>query len=281
VSNTPQSVLERQLRLIAAGELEALVAQYHEDAVLLRFDRVVSGHAALREHFAALLATAPSIEVTQAIEAQDVFSYQATVSADDEEPVRQYGVLVLRGERIARHVTGVFPVTSGGARKGGTITVDLEPYTAWSPRAVPDPRSAGREAIGPVLLEIVAAEGPILAERAYRLYVRASGGKALTSIARAPLSGATFRLSNAGAIEMEEGSEVLRPAGTPEVRVRELGPRALDEVPLREVAELVKRLRAAGATDLPRAVLDAYGLVRMTAKAEDFLAQAILVADEG
>jgi hypothetical protein len=281
MSNTPQSVFERQLRLIAAGELEALVAQYHEDAVLLRFDRVVAGHAALREHFAALLATAPSFEVTQAIEAQDVLSYQASVTAaGDEEPVRQYGVIVMRGERIARHATGVFPVASGGSRRGGAIQVDLEPYTAWTAHAVPDPRSAGREALGPVLLEIVAAEGPILAERAYRLYIRASGGKALTSIARAPLSGATHRLRNAGAIDMEEGSEVLRPAGTPEVRVRELGPRALDEVPMREVAELMRRLRAAGATELPRAVLDAYGLVRMTAKAEDFLAQAQSVADE-
>ncbi|MET0604213.1 MAG: hypothetical protein ABW167_19670, partial [Baekduia sp.] len=64
-----------------------------------------------------------------------------------------------------------------------------------------------------------------------------------------------------------------------EVRVRELGPRALDEVPLREVAELMRRLRAAGATELPRAVLDAYGLVRMTAKAEDFLEQAEQVSE--
>jgi SnoaL-like domain len=282
VSNTPRSVFDRQLRLIAANELEALVAQYHEDALLLRGDRAVAGHAALREHFAALLAAAPSFAVTQAAEAQDVLSYQATVTvAGEEEPVRQYGVLVLRGERIARHVTGVLPVVSGAGRRTGAITVDLAPYTAWAPHAVPDPRSAGREAIGPVLLEIVAAEGPILAERAYRLYVRASGGKALTSIARAPLSGATHRLRNAGAIEIEEGSEVLRPAGTPEISVRELGPRALDEVPLREVAELMKRLRDAGATELPRAVLDAYGLVRMTAKAEDFLAQAQIVADEG
>jgi len=278
MSNTPRSVFDRQLRLIAANELEAIVAQYHDDALLLRGDRAIYGRDALREHFGTLLATAPSIELTSAVEAQDLLSYQATVTAGDEEPVRQYGVLVLRGERIDRHVTGVFPVLSGGGRKGGTITVDLEPYTAWTSHAVPDPRNAGREAIGPVLLEIVEAEGPILAERAYRLYVKASGGKALTSIARAPLSGAAFRLTNAGAIEMEEGSEVLRPAGTPEVRVRELGPRALDEVPLREVAELMRRLRAAGATELPRAVLDAYGLVRMTAKAEDFLAQAEIVA---
>jgi hypothetical protein len=58
------------------------------------------------------------------------------------------------------------------------------------------------------------------------------------------------------------------------VRVRELGPRTLDEVPLGEVAELMRRLRAAGATELPRAVLDTYGLVRMTAKAEEYLARA-------
>jgi hypothetical protein len=279
MSNTPQSVFDRQLRLIAAGELEALVAQYHEDAVLLRFDRVVAGHAALREHYAALLATAPSFEVTQAIEAQDVLSYQAAVTVGDEDPVRQYGVLVLRGERIAHQVSGLFPVASGEGRRKSGVHVALEPYTAWPARTVPDPRNAGREAIGPVLLEIVNAEGPILAERAYRLYIRASGGKALTSIARAPLSGATFRLQAAGAIEMEEGSEVLRPAGTAEVRVRELGPRALDEVPLREVAELMRRLRDAGAVELPRAVLDAYGLVRMTAKAEDFLAQAEQVSE--
>jgi hypothetical protein len=36
----------------------------------------------------------------------------------------------------------------------------------------------------------------------------------------------------------------------------------------------MRRLRAAGATDLARAVLDAYGLVRMTGKAEEYLAYA-------
>jgi len=40
--------------------------------------------------------------------------------------------------------------------------------------------------------------------------------------------------------------------------VRELGPRALDEVPLPEIAELMERLTTAGADDLKRAVLDAY-----------------------
>jgi hypothetical protein len=154
------------------------------------------------------------------------------------------------------------------------VRVDLEPYTAWVVRPLPDPRTAGREAIGPALLEIIDAEGPLLAERAFRLFVKAGGGKALTSVARAPLSGAAHRLRQAGAITMDEQSGELRAAGTAAVRVRELGPRTLDEVPLGEVAELMRRLRAAGATELPRAVLDTYGLVRMTAKADEYLRYA-------
>jgi hypothetical protein len=279
MTTTPRELFDRHVRLIEAGDLEGLLGQYHEDAVLLRFDRAVRGKDALREHYGAYLAARPHFkELLQVADTEDLVSYQAVIEQGDEEH-RAYGAIWTRGERIARHVSGLFPVAAGAAARKGVVHVDLEPYTAWPSRSVPDPRNAGREAIGPVLLEIVDAEGPILAERAYRLYVKASGGKALTSIARAPLSGATFRLKAAGAIEMEEGSEVLRPAGTAEVRVRELGPRALDEVPLREVAELMRRLRTAGAVELPRAVLDAYGLVRMTAKAEDFLAQAEQVSE--
>jgi hypothetical protein len=161
--------------------------------------------------------------------------------------------------------------------------VALAPYSAWESRPVPDPRTAGRELIGPVLLEIIATEGPVLASRAYRLYNRAAGGKALTTIARAPLSGSAYRLRQAGAIELEtaaacggEEDELLRPAGTPAVRVRELGPRTLDEVPEAELVALMTRLLAAGRREdeLPRATLDTYGLVRMTAKAEAALVRA-------
>ncbi|WP_354697509.1 hypothetical protein DSM112329_03140 [Paraconexibacter sp. AEG42_29] len=165
--------------------------------------------------------------------------------------------------------------------------IALSPYTPWEARAVPDPRTAGREAIGPVLLEIVAKEGPILASRAYRLYNRAAGGKALTTIARAPLSGSAYRLRQAGAIELEsapaaggEDDELLRPAGSPPVRVRELGPRTLDEVPQAEIVALMQRLTASNFTEdeLPRATLDAYGLTRMTAKAEAALRLAAEIA---
>jgi hypothetical protein len=175
------------------------------------------------------------------------------------------------------------PILAAGA---GAARVALAPYGGWEPRVAPDPRSAGRGAIDPVMLEIVAAEGPVLASRAYGLYNRAAGGRKLTTIARAPLSSAAYRLRAEGRVEIatsaqagEQGEDVLRLAGTPAVRVRELGPRALDEVPLEEVAELMRRLRTAGAADLPRAVLDTYGLVRMTTKAEEYLGRAARLAD--
>jgi hypothetical protein len=169
---------------------------------------------------------------------------------------------------------------------GGRGGVALAPYSAWETHTVPDPRTAGRGTIDPHLAEIVAAEGPVLASRAYGLYNKASGGKKLTSIVRAPLSAAAYRLRMAGRIEIVRGEEtpqgddVLRPAGAPPVRVRELGPRTLDEVPLDEVAELMHRLTTAGATDLKRAVLDAYGLVRLTAKADEYLERALDLAQE-
>jgi hypothetical protein len=170
---------------------------------------------------------------------------------------------------------------SGGAAGGG---VALAPDSAWEPRAVADPRTAGRGVIDPVLAEIVAAEGPVLSSRAYALYNRAAGGKKLTTIVRAPLSSAAYRLRMAGRVEIDEedpDDPTLRPAGSPRVRVRELGPRTLDEVPLDEVAELMDRLATAGATDLKRATLDAYGLVRLTAKADEYLERAIALAAEG
>jgi hypothetical protein len=177
------------------------------------------------------------------------------------------------------------PILAAGAG-AGAARVALAPYGGWEPRTVPDPRNAGRGAIDPVMLEIVAAEGPVLASRAYGLYNRAAGGRKLTTIARAPLSSAAYRLRAEGRVEIatsaqagEQGEDVLRLAGTPAVRVRELGPRALDEVPLEEVAELMRRLRTAGAADLARAVLDAYGLVRMTTKAEEYLGRAARLAD--
>ncbi|MEA2444778.1 MAG: hypothetical protein QOJ12_2070 [Thermoleophilales bacterium] len=169
--------------------------------------------------------------------------------------------------------------------------VVLDPYTAWEDREVGDPRATPRPQIMRALEEIVAAEGPLTATRAYGLYNRASGGRKLTTAARAPLSSALNWLAREGKVALVreadvpwQGDDVVRMPDHPEVRVRELGPRELIDVPLDEIAELMRRLRAAqGVSDetgLKRAVLSAYGLIRLTARADEYLALALDLAGE-
>jgi hypothetical protein len=125
----------------------------------------------------------------------------------------------------------------------------------------------------------------MLASRAYALFNRAAGGKKLTAVARAPLSNSIYHLAREGKVALTRAEEVPWQADdvvalpdAPAVVVRELGPRELIEVPLDEIAELMRRLRTAGIgshpPDLKRAVLDTYGLVRMTSRAEQYLTTA-------
>ena len=71
----------------------------------------------------------------------------------------------------------------------------------------------------------------------------------------------------------------MRMPDQPAVRVRELGPRTLEEVPLDEIAELMRRLRdsrgARGDAELKRGVLQTYGLVRLTTRADEYLGHAL------
>ena len=167
----------------------------------------------------------------------------------------------------------------------GVVEAALDPYDEWEMTPTGDPRSTPRPRIMEAMLDIIAAEGPMRATRAYALYNRASGGKKLTTTARAPLSSAVHWLGQEKKIVLVgrdeipwQDDDIVRLPDTPAVRVRELGPRTLEEVPLDEIAELMRRLRSArgisGENDLKRAVLSTYGLIRMTAKADEYLGLA-------
>lgn len=166
------------------------------------------------------------------------------------------------------------------------VKLVLEPYEEWHARPLGDPRSTPRPTIMQMLFEIVAVEGPIRASRAYGLYNRAAGGKKLTSAARAPLASAAYWLSRERKIVLTpredipwQDDDLLRAPDTSVLRVRELGPRTLEEVPLDEIAELMRRLGLSDDAALKRAVLSAYGLVRLTARADEYLALAVGLRD--
>jgi len=163
------------------------------------------------------------------------------------------------------------PAVPAAAARAAEIT--LEPYATWTPRPVGDPRATPRPRIMEVMLEIVAAEGPMVASRAYALYNRASGGRKLTTTARAPLSSSVHWLAQERKLVLAD--DVVRLPDQPAVRVRELGERTLEEVPLDEVCELMRRLGLRGEAELKRAVLSTYGLVRLTQRADEYLALAM------
>ena len=129
----------------------------------------------------------------------------------------------------------------------------------------------------------MAAEGPIHADRAYRLYTRAMGGHRVGPDIRRTFHKATLHALRNGLIRQLDDEiaaldqKTLYVPGEPSILVRELGPRQLSDVPRSEVAELIKYLGLEDAADeaVKRAVLNAYGLIRLTAKTSQYLDECL------
>ena len=168
-----------------------------------------------------------------------------------------------------------------GARWGGQVV--MSPYRTWQVCTLASTETASMPRIIAGLMEIVGAEGPVHAHCAYRLYVQAAGGARVGTEIRRSLLAATRQALRAGTVcgiddGMPLGDEkTLYLPGTPPVLVRELGPRQLSDVPRSEVAALIDGLGLNDADPdvIKRAVLDSYGLVRLTAKTSAYLDECL------
>jgi hypothetical protein len=197
--------------------------------------------------------------------------------AAGERPAREPA-----GQRPAREAAGQRPETPP-SRSVPAPGPGLFPYQPWTPRPLPHPDTAPPEVVMAGLREIVAAEGPIHAERAYRLYALAAGGRRVGPEMRRAFHAATLRALRAGEIRQLDDevilldNKTLYAPGGPTVLVRELGPRRLSDVPRSEVAKLVRYLGLAGAADdeVKRAVLEAYRLSRLTARTSQYLDECL------
>ena len=174
-------------------------------------------------------------------------------------------------------------IPAAGAPDGNRISTSLLPYHAWASRPLPHPDTASLPVIIAGLQEIVGAEGPIHAERAYRLYILAAGGQRVGPDIRRTFHKATRQALRKGLIrQFDDGitaldQRTLHLPGKPSTLVRELGPRQLTDVPRSEIAKLVKYLRAHGIADdkIKRAVLDAYRLPQLTVKRSRYLDECL------
>lgn len=154
--------------------------------------------------------------------------------------------------------------------------VDRLPYVSFEGKAGSDPRGAQAIQIGEGLCRIISAEGPMLAKRAYDIYlrgcdVRRMGGEIKNLMNKA----LQLELRNGTvAKENEWGKEglvysIVRRVGAPRVVVRERGPRDFEEIPPSELQLVARRLAndkniELGSDAHLRAILDFFDLKRLT-----------------
>jgi very-short-patch-repair endonuclease len=160
------------------------------------------------------------------------------------------------------------------------------PYNRWNPRPVPDPRTAGIDAIVGALVEIIETEGPLFCYAAYRTYVKAAGfqrvGREMRSNLNRAVADAVRRKLVATANELgtrDQVNQVVRKLATPPVRLRLRGPRTFHDIPPSEVCALVKELRATDprleGDELLEAVLQVWDVGRTTSQIRERFAECL------
>jgi ketosteroid isomerase-like protein len=100
---------QRQIAALESGDIDRVMAQYHEDAVLVSLDTTVHGLAALREHFVGYLARLGSLTLLSTdrwAETPDSIFFEATVRTGSGE-AKVYDVFILREGKATHHFTGL------------------------------------------------------------------------------------------------------------------------------------------------------------------------------
>ena len=90
---------------------------------------------------------------------------------------------------------------SGEARAVDPRIPTLAQYRAWAPNPVPDVHAASQWSIIEGIVDIVTGEGPVVTDRVYELYVRASGGRRVTKPVRDAMEQATNAAVKKGLLE--------------------------------------------------------------------------------
>ena len=168
------------------------------------------------------------------------------------------------------------------------MAVERRDYSAWTGKLA-DPRVASPDQRAAGLGSIVVVEGPVIVLRAYRLFVRSSGGKQITRVVREFLDEAVEELVTSGRLLLhgEDGPDglaagILRLPGQTAVVARRRGPRDLEEIPLDEIVAVIEDTwsRAPRVRDgaLKRIILDTFELVRLTTGVSVYLDHAIAQA---
>lgn len=149
-------------------------------------------------------------------------------------------------------------------------------YKEYSGLPWNDPRGVGTSAVSEAIVRIVEVEGPVIAKRAYDIYLRGCGirrmGHELKSIMNKGLAHALRQGRLASENEVTERGllfSVVRVNGSPPIKLRTRGPRSFEEIPPSELQVVAMYLVeregfSSGSDEHLRAVLECFDLKRLT-----------------
>ena len=162
---------------------------------------------------------------------------------------------------------GALPSTNSGT---------AAPYVVFEGQAGPDPRGSNAAQVAEGLCRIIDREGPVVAKRAYDLYLRGSDIRKMGGGLKRSLNEALQHAIRTGRVVTEDESgngglvySVVRLTGAPAVVLRERGPREFAEIPPSELQLVARRLSRDKGFELGsdvhlRAVLEFFDLKRLT-----------------
>jgi hypothetical protein len=104
---------DEQIAALETHDIDRLLAQYHDDAVLIGFDFIIQGRQALRDHFVAYLARLGSLNLVSTdrfTETEDSIFFEATILTSLAE-AKVYDVFMLRDGKTTHQFTGVISVS--------------------------------------------------------------------------------------------------------------------------------------------------------------------------
>ena len=152
----------------------------------------------------------------------------------------------------------------------------LEEYVVFGGSTWPDPRTVNLGQVADGLCAIIEVEGPMIAKRAYDIYLRGCGirrlGGELKSTMNKALANAIHQKRLVSDNESGQSGLIfstVRSTGSPPVRLRTRGPRQFEDIPPGELRAMSDYLIERHPLDFGsdghlRAILEGYGLKRLT-----------------
>ena len=149
-------------------------------------------------------------------------------------------------------------------------------YAEYAGPAGNDPRSVSATAVSEGLTRIIEVEGPVVAKRAYDIYLRGCGikrmGHEIKSIMNKALADGIHQqrlVSESECPEMGLPFSVVRVNGSPPIKLRTRGPRSFEEIPPSELQVVARHLVqrhgfSSGSDEHLRGVLEYFDLKRLT-----------------